>query len=143
MWHRTVNRQNFPQYEDHIMDLYLNSPLGQQLEQWILKRYLMGAIHYEQMMLYGDDQGGSAVITWAALNEQQAEQYEKTQQIVHWCCGDQIYLQDAIVERLNMLKPMKHLKNYMSTRYGAFQAQWFRQNYTKKTSRKGGFKWVV
>jgi hemolysin-activating ACP:hemolysin acyltransferase len=137
MWQKIIDRNNFHTHETDIMNLYINSPVGQTMTQWELRRYILNPIHYKQMMIFGENDRADMVATWARLSDIEAERFEKSLNMVHWCCGQNIYIQDVIGNNLNNYKAMKLLKKYFIDRYQQPRAQWFRMYYDKNTYRKG------
>lgn len=137
MWAKTISRANQRDHWHQIMDLYTNSPLGQQVEHSILAQYIRQPIRSAQMRIYGEADQVLALATWCCLSEVEAERYEKTSEVHHWDCGDRIYVIDVIGSKINMFKVIRELKKYGLERYGQRHFTWFRQDYGQNKSRKG------
>ena len=89
------------------------------------------------MMIFGENDRADIVATWSRLSDIEAERFEKSLNMEHWCCGQNIYIQDVIGNHLNNYKAMKLLKKYFIDQYQQPRAQWFRMYYDKNTYRRG------
>ena len=141
IWAKTLGKATVEPYWGDILNLYMNSPLGQQVgNQQQMAAYIRIPIRHEQIRIYGTDQTGEevlAVAAWACFNEVEEAKFEKQGFTSHWNCGDRIYLMDVIAKRLNMFKVMRELRQYGFQRYGQRHFKFYRQDYAKGTSRKG------
>jgi hemolysin-activating ACP:hemolysin acyltransferase len=137
MWAETISRANQRQYWNQIVDLYLDSPLGQSCDPVILNQYIREPMRHAQMRVYGEPDQILGVATWACLSEIEAKRYEISQEVHHWNCGDHIYVIDVIAKGLNMFKVIRELRNYGFERYNQRHFVWFRQDYVQDQSRKG------
>lgn len=138
VWAKTVSKATVEPYWGDILNIFMGSPLGQQVgDSQAMAAYIRTPIRHEQMRIYGTGDQVQGLATWACFNEVEAERFEQNGYSSHWNCGDRIYVMDVIAKELNMLKVIRELRQYGFKRYNQRHFKWFRQDYSNGTSRKG------